>query len=137
MSFIGTFRQRRWRRTVALVLVAWFNLALQPCAMAMQADDEAPCAPCPQTQSQEQAAHHADADSAPCFTADTDCQVLDELLPQESARDLPGDQALAKAPSGFTDMSSASATRLHYFRPDSLLPGHPPPLSVLYCVYLD
>jgi hypothetical protein len=134
------------RRVLVLLIVAWLNLALQPCAMALGADPVPDCPHCPSAQASEDAAQamHAAADAAmPCATSVGsvgDCDSLDEMRADSRAgelkvKDAPGDQPVALLP------AAALVDQWAFAAPAALpvrcnCPAASPPLNVLYCVYL-
>jgi hypothetical protein len=116
--------------------------------MAFGGAGENDCMHCPPALAEEGASHsmhHADdsnGSSAPCATGMSQCVVGDEInidsrTSTVKVKDVPSDTLLAIAP------ANAVLTRAEYSAslPVSLvrpyLPGDPPPLNVLYCVYLD
>lgn len=132
------------QRVLALLFVAWLNLALQPCAMALGADPQPDCPHCPPAASDADARHgmHAPADAAnPCATAVADCSATDDSsfdsrTGQLKLKDVPGDQLVAILParvmtSGYRLSAQVSSSR--YRRPD---PGAACSLNILHCVYL-
>ena len=83
MAFLATIRQRFTARGVAaLISLLWLNLAMLPCAMALEGEHN--CPNCPPEHDQPMASHHdhadADADTAPdCKTAQADCCDLEDF----------------------------------------------------------
>lgn len=141
MSGIASIRQRQqsWgRRALGLFVAVWLNLALQPCAMAYESDDQAPM----QMQMQGHGGMHHDMDEqVPCADGLSDCSIASDLnydarTGKIQLKDLSNDIPLAIA-----DCDSL----LRFRQPgDVLIParyallhsGGPPPLYVLHCVYL-
>jgi hypothetical protein len=146
LSHLASIRrqQQSWgRRALGLFVAVWLNLALQPCAMAYQVDDDHDCLKCPPMQMQEHAGMHGDMDDEmPCADSLDDCFVDEDLnhdgrSGQIKLKDLSSDIPLVIA-----DYESL----LHFQHPSdtasapryaSLHSGAPPPLHILYCVYLD
>lgn len=146
MSHLASIRrqQQSWgRRALGLFVAVWLNLALQPCAMAYQVDDDHDCLKCPPMQMQEHAGMHGDMDDEmPCADSLDDCFVDEDLNHdgrngQIKLKDLSSDIPLVIA-----DYESL----LHFQHPSdtasapryaALHSGAPPPLHILYCVYLD
>ncbi len=147
----STIRQARtpWtRRVLGMFVVVCLNMALQPCAMAFGGAGENDCMHCPPALAEEGASHsmhHADDSngrSAPCATGMSQCVVGDDInidsrTSTVKVKDVPADMPLAivssmvvLAPAEYSASLPRSCTR-------SYLPGDPPPLNVLYCVYLD
>lgn len=136
------------RRVLGMFVVVCLNMALQPCAMAFSSAADHNCPHCPPAMSEEGAAHsmhHAvdsDSSSAPCDAGLSQCMVDDDVSVDSrtssiKVKDAPADMPLAIAFAqpviAFADYSPAlprSCIR-------SWLPGNPPRLNVLYCVYLD
>ena len=147
----STIKQSRapWaRRVLGMFVVVCLNMVMQPCAMAFSSAADHDCPHCPTSMSEEGAAHsmqHAtdsDSSSTPCDAGLSQCMVDDEASVDSRTlsikiKDAPADMPLAIASSipviVFADYSPAlprSSIR-------SWLPGNPPSLNVLYCVYLD
>ena len=131
--------------------IVWLNMALQPCAMAFGGGGDHDCVHCPPVQAEEGSAHGAhhqddsdDADSvsSPCDMGVSQCAFGDDFnydgrILKVKVKDAPGDVPLAIAP-GIAEVSLAAispAIPCNSIR--SCVPGEPPPLNVLYCVYLD
>lgn len=133
----------------ALLLVAWLNLALTPCAMAFDATPDHNCPHCPPAAAVHDA--HGDNDAGhgghgmadqpmPCATAAADClspdeSTLDARTGFVKLKDAPAEQPLAILPHQVVLPAAparAPASRNCHYRN----PGHPRPLNVLYCVYL-
>jgi len=136
------------RRVMGMFVVVCLSMVMQPCAMAFNSAADHDCPHCPTSMSEEGAAHsmhHAtdsDSSSAPCDAGLSQCMVDDDVNVDSrtssiKVKDAPADMPLAIVSSqpviAFADYSPAlprSSIR-------SWLPGNPPPLNVLYCVYLD
>ena len=129
------------RNILGVVVVAWLNLALQPCAMACPADQVPDCPNCPPGQLQHHDSHDMAADGMPCASSANDCDVLGDLNNNERAdqvklKDLQKDLPASIVPAspvvrvGKTLASTANSLRMS--RP----PGGLQPLHKLYCVYL-
>lgn len=116
--------------------------------MAFGGASEHDCVHCPPALTEEGAAHsmhHADdSDStfAPCSTGMSQCTVGDDINIDSrtstiKVKDAPADTPLAIAPlMAVPELTEYSASLPHSCI-RSYLPGDPPPLNVLYCVYLD
>ena len=123
-------------------MVLWLNIAVQPCAIAMQANND--CPHCPPSHSE----HHDTSDShgvntdMPCATGEADCNYPDDLnhdgrLVQVKLKDVPtGDLVVV----GEFDEDLRAPQAID---PATVCPSRSPPqgsrspLNVLYCVYLD
>lgn len=139
------FGQPRSLRALGLFVAVWLNLALQPCAMALAEQDEPDCPHCPPSQMQAHehgAAHGAMERDVPCADGAGDCAVVDSInhdgrsgqpnlkapgadLPIAVTTDVPAIMPLRPS------RSTSSPEPLYH------VTGSPPPLHVLYCVYLD
>ncbi|MFQ6004379.1 MAG: hypothetical protein ACE5OQ_02655 [Woeseia sp.] len=131
MSNSGSQHKRgtSWaRKASGLVLVAWLNLAVQPCVMAMELDNDQNCPHCPTevSQDQRQAMDCSYVDSYNYDSRNT------QPKPNDLPRDAPVivDNLVAPSVSEFPPKVSVSAERA------AADPGGPP-LNILYCVYLD
>ena len=137
-SFRRIFAARR--RVTALASLIWLNMAIGPCAMALQ--QEAICPDCPPGHSQQMASHHGhdESDSAPsCNTAQTDCCDFGDFTVddrgQKSGKN--GGEQFALVPVLET-VKLARHVRLTVF-----VTGPPDPapgtqrLHAIYCVYLN
>jgi hypothetical protein len=145
LSHLASIRrqQQSWgRRALGLFVAVWLNLALQPCAMAYQVDDDHDCLKCPPMQMQEHADMHGDMDDEmPCADSLADCFVDEDLNHdgrggQIKLKDLSNDIPLVIADFapllGFQNPSDAVSLP----RYASVHSGAPPPLYVLHCIYL-
>ncbi len=148
MNSLATFTQRKapWRRSLlGLFVLAWLNLALQPCVLAMGVDNDRDCPRCPPSYTQVGAGHDMAssglADSGlPCVTLAAECELLDDynvdgrsvqLKVKDTSSDvsdtlLPSELFPLLARSQFT-ASAPSDTR----PPDTSVA-----LNIIYCVYL-
>lgn len=148
---LAKMRQRRtpWaRRVLGVFVVVWLNMALQPCAMAFGGPGEHDCLHCPPAHAEEGSAHSqhhsddSDSVSSPCEMGASQCTFGDDFnydgrILKVKVKDVPVDVPLAIAP-GIAEVSLAAispAVPCNSIR--SYIPGDPPPLNVLYCVYLD
>jgi len=139
LSHLASIRRRQqfWgRRALGLFVAVWLNLALQPCAMAYEVDDQVPM------QMQGHGGMHHDMDEqAPCADSLSDCSIVADLNcdgrgGQVKFKDLSNDIPLAIA-------DFVSPLRFQRLRDTKSLPrcaslhsGAPPPLYVLHCIYL-
>jgi hypothetical protein len=139
------------RGILGVFVVAWLNLALQPCAMALGNMEEHDCPRCPPSHQDEHVDHrmhdgHAQAKESassemPCSTAATDCSLSDEFnydgrSVKLELNDAPGDSPIAIAPP-FVFESTSRPAKHHSWHPTR---SPPPPssvsLNVYYCVFL-
>lgn len=133
------------RRVFGVFVVVCLNLALQPCTMAMGAEQDDDCPHCPPSESQDHHGHHGSSfepvDKTPCGPSADDCSLGDDLYHDgrnnsAKLKDLSGDFVIAVSsltdivPTCMVDLGGLCPTR-------SPPPGSFPPLNVLYCVYLD
>ena len=145
MSISGNPQEQglsRARGILGAVLVAWLNLALQPCAMALEAEQDHDCPHHPPAQSQHNDGHDMATYDSPCATSASDCDVLDdwtnnERKTQVKFKDIPKDLPASVAPAvpkvRVNQLVELTAISLSMIRPK----GASPPLHKLYCVYLD
>ena len=144
MSLLANIRQRQqtWaRRALGLFVAVWLNLALQPCAMALESMQDNDCPHCPPAQTHEHGGtHESMGHEMPCATAAADCSFSEDLN-----HDARGDQLKLK--DAHVDSPIAISSRelvLPYSRPADFRPRPryasvhtgAPPLNVLHCVYL-
>lgn len=153
--------QVRWgRRLLTLLVLAWLNLVLQPCAMAMAAD--AACPGCPPAHADrpmghaskathehaavphdgmgsDAVAHEHNTDGGACGGSLVDCVRLGDINQCDRQQPLTPDHTtvwlapppMVSAQPGYRDPPVFSAGDA------ARLAGAFPPLNVLYCVYLD
>ena len=149
MSLLANIRQRQqtWaRRALGLFVAVWLNLALQPCAMALESMQDNDCPHCPPAQTHahdgmHDRMHESMGHEMPCASATADCSFSEDLN-----HDARGDQLKLK--DAHIDSPTAISCRefaLPYGNPVDFLPrpryasvhtGASPPLNVLHCVYL-
>ena len=136
-----------WTRGVlGTFVIVCLNLALQPCAMAIDGNDDGGCPHCPPSESQEHQGHHGSpsemAGGGSCASASGDCSLGDGLnhdsrSVQPKLKDLPAELPLATFES-FSPVPTARHVDLRGVCPTRSPPSNfSPPLNVLYCVYLD
>jgi len=134
-------QQSRGRRALGLFVAVWLNLALQPCAMALAAEDHNDCLHCPPAQSVEHNGVHGDmGHDMPCADDLSDCAIVDALNHDGRSGkikldDAPADMLLAIAPH---ELSLPFGQVVSERAPPRYASVHAatPPLNVLYCVYL-
>ena len=143
-AIVRTKRLSRARSILGVVLVAWLNLALQPCAMAFQSEQDPDCPHCPPSQTHHHDGHDMSmvADKVPCASSASNCDVLGDLNNNERSdrlklnhfqKDLPAIVAPDHLDVGLDQTIELTAVSLSMNRP----PGSLLPLHKLYCVYLD
>jgi len=149
LNVLTTMRQRQapWTRSVlGLFVVVWLNMVLQPCAMAFGDPNNPDRAHCPTMQTEEttsQSAYDA-AESAgvlPYETSAAQCAFIDDFnydgrmveakVKNEPSDETPGVAAPFPAIALEKGLMASPGAGNHSF-----FPGDPPPLNVLYCVYL-
>jgi len=126
---------------MGLLAIVWLNMAILPCAMAFQGDED--CPHCPPAEDHAMATHHehGEVSAKPsCATAQPDC--CDALAASVDVRG----SALAFKPASDVVFISAtlpaavpisvSGLRHGALDPPGIV-GSSPPLHVLFCVYLD
>lgn len=132
------------RNVLGLLAIIWLNMAVLPCAMAFQGDDDCPHCPPPEQHGQDHgmSAHHGGdtAASRPsCATAQPDC--CDAIAASVDARG----GKIEHKPAPDVVLASVPLPGNHGDRPSAQRCGSPdppdvsgssPPLRVLYCVYL-
>ena len=137
--------QSRNLRAFGLFVAVWLNLALQPCAMAFAELDEPDCPHCPPSQMQAHehgAAHAAMERDAPCADGVADCAVVDSINHDRRGNqpklEFPGaDLPVVIGADNAGDAALRPSRRISFPEPLYYITGSPPPLHVLYCVYLD
>jgi len=136
-------RQQTWaRRALGLFVAVWLNLALQPCAMALESMQDKDCAHCPTAQMHEHGGmHESMGDEMPCADAATDCSFSEDLnhdgrSGELKLKDAQFDAPVAIAPREFTSFNRSPVNFRPRPRYASVHSAAPPPLNVLYCVYL-
>lgn len=149
MALLTTFRQRqipRARRVLGVLVVVWFNLALQPCAMAIESVGDHNCPHCPPPQTHQHEGHDmAAGDMAErdmrCATGAAHCSASDSVNIDVRSGQPKLKNILTELPVAIAPFSGPFAD----VRPQQTiveLPSHrqppdsSPPLNVLYCVYL-
>ena len=144
-------RPTRMRSILGVFVVAWLNLVMQPCAMALGDMEKRDCPGCPPAHQDERSGHamhggdKAAEESAsgemPCATAATDCNLLDQLnydgrTVKLELNDAPNDSPIAIGP----PLTFESALKPIEYRGWHSTRSPPPPasvpLNVFYCVYL-
>jgi hypothetical protein len=129
------------RRALGFFAVVWFNLALQPCAIALEEE----CPRCPPEMDHSGMSHHGDSrDSAnsetPCATSSSDCTLLDDYSHDRGGyaklKDAPNNASVAVVDTNLVPSNVSRTMSQGVKRHTFAAPGAAPPLNVLYCVYL-
>ena len=145
MSLLANIRQQQqtWaRRALGLFVAVWLNLALQPCAMAMESMQDGDCAHCPPAQMHEHDdMHKSMGQEMPCADAAADCSFSEDLnydgrSGQLKLKDAQFDAPVAIAAREFALSYGISVDFQSRPRYSTVHAGAPPPLNVLHCVYL-
>jgi hypothetical protein len=122
--------------------VVWLNLALQPCAIALEGNEE--CPRCP-PEMDHRGSHHGDSDDsanseAPCATSSFDCTLVDDYNHDRGGyaklKDAPNNAPVAVVDTNLAPWHVSRTTSKNVDRYTFAAPGAAPPLNVLYCVYL-
>ena len=136
-------QQSRGRRALGLFAAVWLNLALAPCAMAVEADDDHDCPHCPPAAVQGHHEMHTGMQAeAPCAGDLSDCGLDEEFShdarggqsqPKDIQHELP--VAVAGSDAGFSELAHVRqrAPPLGETGP----PPAGPPVYLLNCVFLD
>jgi hypothetical protein len=145
LSLLANIRQQQqtWaRRALGLFVAVWLNLALQPCAMALESMQDNDCAHCPPAQMHEHdGMHESMGHEMPCAGAAADCSFSEDLNHDERGGQLKLKDAQLDSPIAISSREFV----LPYGNPVDFRPrpryasvhsGAPPPLNVLHCVYL-
>lgn len=145
MSYLARIRKqhRSWGRSaLGLFAAVWLNLALQPCAMAYEVENDHECPHCPPTEMQGHHDVHAGMDAEmPCADGLSDCG-----LDSDFSHDARGGQSKLKTGHSDTPVAIIAAeipapiqSLARQRSPPRITTAHlgaSPPLHVLYCVYL-
>lgn len=139
------------RSILGVFVVAWLNLVMQPCAMALGDMQERDCPGCPPAHQDERSGHamqggdKAVEESAsgemPCATAATDCNLLYQLnydgrTVKIDLNDAPNDSPIAIAPPPTFESALKPIEYRGWHSTRSPPPPASVPLNVFYCVYL-
>lgn len=140
---ISSKRRIRGRGALGLFAAVWLNLALAPCAMAYEAEDDHDCPHCPPAEMQGHHDMHSGMDAEmPCADGLSDCSLDGDFshdarfgqaklkdtqsdLPAVVVSTLPVSQILTSA----RERSPPPAASSHS--------GSSPRLHILHCVFLD
>ena len=134
LQAIRLWQQRSVRRTCAVFVAVWINLAFQACAMGAMPDDD--CPHCPPGMHDSEMPMESMVPMVPM-----DCIVIDSIdepsLVGPASKSDSGVKGLELAVHGSS--SAVPALLTHDITPHrykSVHYVHGPPLNVLYCVYL-
>ena len=123
-------RAKSWaHKASGLVLVAWLNLALQPCVMAMEVDTDQDCPHCPTELSHDQDQNQGTVCS---YVASYNYDSRDsQPKPKDLSPDapIPVNDVVALSASEIPPKGSVRAVRTAEHLGE-------PPINVLHCVYL-
>ena len=130
-----------------MFVVVWLNMALQPCAMAFCDAIDHTCQHCPPAHVEDAAAHsahgadHSDSDNLPCDTDASQCTLLDDIkhdgrVSNVKVKDAPSDEPVGIAPAIAVVSPGDRSCVISDVGDRLFLPGHQPPLNILYCVYI-
>lgn len=143
LASIDRKRLSRGRRALGLFAAVWLNLALAPCAMAYEADDDHDCPHCPPAAVQDHHGMHGDKQAgAPCADNLADCGLDGEFSHDARGGNAKLKQAQPDLPVMATAIEPATthaAVAQQRAPPpaDAVGAGAAPPLHLLYCVFLD
>ena len=126
------------RRSLGVLAIFWLNLAVMPCAMAIEADTENEPCPMMSDQAMVQKGHHESQADADCLSMQSVCCSI----VQATADNRSSAEKLQKDASPACSTPPAwPALQTTFVRQHDLRPPDPdlcfPPLHVLNCVYLD
>lgn len=139
----GRKQQSRGLRAIGLFAAVWLNLALAPCAMAIEDEDDHNCPHCPPAQTHGHHETHAGMQAQMSCADDLSDCGLDESFShdtrsgQSQPKDAP-DELPAIAVAGEFDSSAPVIVRQR--APPEYLAGRlpaGPPIHLLNCVFLD
>lgn len=132
----------RGTRAFGLFVAVWLNLALQPCAMALQAPADTGCPHCPPAETHDHGMAHAGMQQqSPCDDAGN-CSIDDSVSHDVRTGQVKLKHPAVELPAAIFTPDSGFATQPltgQCLAPerDYHLAGAAPPLHVLFCVYLD
>ncbi len=142
MNAIATMRRApagRVRRLLAVLCVLWFNLAVQPCAMA--ASDERDCPHCPPEHHEAMAGHHGHAAEEPrvsCAALEAQCGGYGDISieARRQAKLDDGGQPVVAIVDAAPPIPFARQPVANCATGPPLTSGASPPLHLLNCVFL-
>lgn len=142
MSAISSLRQTRAgkaRRLLGVLAVLWFNMAVQPCAMA--ADDDHDCPHCPPAHENTMAGHHAHGASdakMPCAALEAQCADVGDVSVETRAELNPGDldQPVWFVTDTIPTLQPVAPRIVGHATDPPDICGTSPPTHLLNCVFL-
>jgi hypothetical protein len=146
LSYLASIRKqhRSWGRSaLGLFAAVWLNLALQPCAMAYEVENDHECPHCPPAEMQGHHDMHDGMDAGmPCADGLSDCSLDPDFSHdgrggQTQLKDVKSDGPAIAVPMDLVAPFDTVARERSPPRFETVHSGSPPPLHVLYCVYLD
>ena len=144
-------RRTRMRGVLSVFVVAWLNLVMQPCAMALGSMEDHDCPHCPPSHEEGRSGHaghgshptgnESASGEMPCAVAATDCSLVDDFnydgrTVKLELNDPPNDAQVAIGPSAVFGAEPRPAEDLVRHSTRSPPPPASVPLNVFYCVYL-
>lgn len=141
IAAIRSMKSRSSRSVLGMLAVLWFNMVLQPCAMASGADHD--CPHCPPAHEAAMSAHHGhhgqDIAVNPCASMQSDCCDLgvsnfSSRGSELKIKDVFEQPALVADIAPWLDTISVDRPVSSTGPPPPLAAS--PPLHVLHCVYL-
>ena len=143
MSIAATIEKRsqpRNRRVLGLIAAVWLNLAVQPCAMALEQEHD--CPHCPPAHEHEMEMHHGSHEpqaESPCASMQVQCGEVDEFSvdgrSKLKAKDLVDPTAILSHE--YTELADRTPWKIQGSTDPPNCAFGSPPLHVLHCVYLD
>lgn len=130
------------RSVLGLIAVLWLNMAVLPCAMALEGGGDCPHCPPPAVE-HEMAAHHghgANNATPACATMQSECGDLDKVSIDARSGKLdvkPTPELVIISAPVITQLPSLTPGHINDVSDPPDISGSSPPLHVLYCVYLD
>ena len=137
-------KSTRARSVLWLFAVVWLNMALPPCAMALAEVEKHNCPHCPEAMAHDQhgsdAPEHDTNEPMPCSAAASQCDSSGDFAFVKISKpkfDDTQDNAPILVVPAVLESTVRAATAVAELDVYLYLRGSPPPLNVLYCVYLD
>ena len=127
----------RRRRLAAFLSVLWLNVAMLPCAMAVE--EQPGCPDCPPEHAEAMASHHGHGNSSSCALEQPDCCELDQIG-FDSQQQNPGKADSGDSPVEPLPLSAATALKTTGAQYATGPPGAGAGSlrrHVILCVYLD
>ena len=130
------------RGVLGLIAVLWLNMAVLPCAMALEGGGDCPHCPPPAVE-HEMAVHHGHGDDhakPSCATMQSQCGELEEASIDTRGSKLelkPTFEMVFISTPPIAPLSAGMQGRITCSSDPPDISGSSPPLNVLFCVYLD